>query len=61
MILNISLAVLLVTFCGEARSAGPTAIRPRVEYESGWWPTQAMPKAPVANLAEDLRNTDAAL
>ena len=30
-----------------ADDATPSAIKPRVDHEAGWWPTQAMPKALV--------------
>src|SRR6266511_870133 len=41
------IALLLANSCGAAESATVSAIRPRVDHGSGWWPRQAMPKALV--------------
>ncbi len=40
-------AFLLANICGAAESAAPSVIRPPGEHETGWWPTQAVPKALV--------------
>jgi hypothetical protein len=42
-----AIAVLLANVCGAAEKAAPPALKPRADHESGWWPTQAMPKALV--------------
>jgi hypothetical protein len=47
MRLSILVAAVAVNICGAAESTMPTAIRPAANRESGWWPTQAMPKAIV--------------
>jgi hypothetical protein len=41
------LVLLLAISCGAAESATSSATTLRSERESGWWPTQAMPKALV--------------
>ena len=47
MRLSFILTVLLASISGAAERAAPSAIKPRVDHESGWWPTQVMPKALV--------------
>ena len=47
MRISFIIAVLLVNICGAAENAAPSVIEPRADHESGWWPTQVMPKALV--------------
>src|SRR6185295_3371359 len=48
MRITFSTAVLLVNICGAAESTTPSVSSNLiVGHESGWWPTQAMPKALV--------------
>jgi len=41
------IVLLLANICVAAKIAMPSTIKPFVDRESGWWPTQAMPKALV--------------
>jgi len=47
MSISLIMVALLVNICDAAENATPSAIKPRVDHESRWWPPQAMPKALV--------------
>src|ERR1700704_759058 len=53
MRISSGITVLPVNICGAAERATPSAIKPRVDHESGWWPTQVLPKALVRTTTQN--------